>query len=126
MLGSWEVEEEVCFDEGFAGFVVEDELFVAVREDILGLEFVVKFLRDLVASFLVGFAEEVVLLAWKLEVALLVAKVRQSLWSYNGGFRVCLEGKCQHLLISLVHQPCLPCASSRGRCDAPDPARRCI
>lgn len=34
LLGSWKVEEKVRFDECSAGFVVEDELLVAMGEDV--------------------------------------------------------------------------------------------
>lgn len=68
LLGSWEVEEKVSFDECSAGLVVEDELLVAMGKDIFGIELVVEFRGNLVADFLVRCLEEVVLLVWELEV----------------------------------------------------------
>lgn len=61
-------------------------------EDILRLELVVELLGYLVTNFLVCFAEEIVLFAWELEVALLVAKVGESLRCDDGGLWVRLLG----------------------------------
>lgn len=43
LFGGGEVEEEIAFDEGFGGFVQEDEFFVRVAVDVFGGEGGVEF-----------------------------------------------------------------------------------
>lgn len=91
LLGRWKVEEKIRFDKSLAGLVVEDKLLVAVGEDILGIKLVVELCRHLVACVPVGFAEEMALVTWKLEVRLFVAEIGEGLWSYNSSFWVSLS-----------------------------------
>jgi len=92
LLCGWQVEQQICLNQGLGGLVVEDELLVGVCVNILGIELAVKGFVNVPAGVVLG-AEQVCPGQW---LFLTLALLLQHVWADEFGV---WEG-----LVPVVHE----------------------